>query len=185
MSQPYRPQIWEYQDRDPADLQPFGDETTYKVGLGWLFEECDYVEDWGAGVAYGRRFCPEGKTYFAVDGSPTSEPYVDKVSHLLAHQPDRLVEGIYMRHILEHNPEEWKRILDKALITFTKRFCLVMFTPFAVGERRQLRPHGDPYYDVSFTIDDIRDCLDGYRWYLNAMPTNTQYGGETIFFVEH
>lgn len=186
MGHPYRPQIWEYETRDPANLQPFGDEITYKMGLGWLYETCDYVEDWGAGVAYGRRFCPEGKTYFAVDGSPTSEPYVDKVSNLLLHTPSRPAEGIFMRHILEHNPDEWRRILDHALTSFAKRFCLVLFTPFSQGQRRLLRQEGDPYYDLSFTPDDIRSCLDEeYRWFLNAMPTNTQYGGEVIYFVEH
>ena len=179
----YTPDLWEYRYRDPSDLRPFGDETTYKMGLGWLFEGCQTVQDWGAGVAYGRRFRPVGKDYFAVDGSPTSEPFVDAVCELTAWKPDPKPDGIFMRHILEHNPFNWKDILAHALESFTRRYCLVVFTPFSTGETHALRPPGDLYTDLSFSFPELASQLDGFSWHTEALPTETQYGSEVLFYV--
>lgn len=180
----YTPGLWAYDTRDKDNLRPFGDETTYRMGLGWLYDKCQTVQDWGAGVAYGRRFCPPGKSYLAIDGSPTSASFVDVLSELTAWRPDPLPDGIFMRHILEHNRNNWADILDHALESFTLRFCLVIFTPFTSGETAPLRPPGDLYTDLAFNYTDLTDRLEGYRWNVVALPTETQYGSETLFFIQ-
>lgn len=182
----YTPGIWEYNYPSPAVVTSFGDETTYVRGLGWLYEECQDVQDWGAGPAYGRRFCPQGKSYLAVDGSPTSAGYSDVVCELTAWQPDPLPEGIFMRHVLEHNEHNWKDILAHALESFTKRFSLVVFTPFTSGETHRLRPVGDLYCDLAFNYGELvtQFGLTGqYRWHTEALPTDTQYGSEVLFYI--
>jgi hypothetical protein len=180
----YTPELWGYEDRDPADVHPFGDETTYVMGLGWLYRECETVQDWGAGPAYGRRFCPEGKSYFAVDGSPTSEPFVDLVCELSAWRPDPKPDGIFMRHILEHNNTGWKDLLAHALDSCTKRFCLVIFTPFTGAATRPMRPAGDRYWDLTFNFAELTQQFGDRRWRTEALPTGTQYGSETLFYIE-
>jgi hypothetical protein len=179
----YMPEIWRYDYPDDADVQPFGDDTTYRKGLGWLYEECDTVQDWGAGPAYGCRFCPTGKAYLAVDGSPSSRGLADEVCELTAYKPFRLPDGIFMRHVLEHNEFGWRELLAHALESFSKRFCLVIFTPFSQGETHRLRPPGDPYCDLSFNFGELTACLDGFRWRAEALETGTQYGSETLFYV--
>lgn len=180
----YTPEIWTYQYPGPEHVLPFGDDVTYRMGLGWLYEECRDVQDWGCGPAYGRRLCPPGSRYFGVDGSPGSAGLADAVCELTAWRPDPRPQGIFMRHVLEHNEFGWQDVLAHALGSFTRRFCLVVFTPFSVGETRRLRPPGDPYCDLSFNYGELTGKLEGFRWTARALPTATQYGSEVLFCVQ-
>lgn len=180
----YTPEIWAYDYPEGADVRPFGDETTYRTGLGWLYGQCDDVQDWGCGPAYGRRFCPPGKSYLGVDGSSSSAGLADVVCELTAWHPDPKPGGIFMRHVLEHNEFNWQDILRNALESFDRRFCLVVFTPFTALATHRIRPPGDPYCDLAFNYGDLTSRLDGHRWRLEALPTDTQYGSETIFYIE-
>jgi hypothetical protein len=180
----YTPEIWEYRLRDGQDAQPFGDETTYRMGFKWLYGGCDDVQDWGCGPAWGRRLCPPGKLYLGVDGSPTSEFLGDVVCELTAWHPAPLPQGIFMRHVLEHNEFNWEQILDHALHSFTRRFCFVVFTPFTSGPTTRLRPPGDPYTDLALNYTGLTEHLKLFRWHAEALPTRTQYGSETVFYVE-
>jgi hypothetical protein len=185
-SSSYVPELWQYTDWQGREIPPFGDATTYITGLSWLYETCDDVEDWGAGMAYGRRFCPEGKRYFAIDGSPSSAPFVDLVINLREYEPLKPPEGIFMRHVLEHNLD-WREILEHALAAFTKRFCLVLFTPFSVtGQTYPLRALSDDYRDLAFHLADLtREFrrVPDLRWHMAALQTNTQYGWEQVFYL--
>lgn len=181
----YTPEIWTYQYPDPAAVRPFGDDTTYRMGLGWLYEGCEYVQDWGCGPAYGRRFCPPDRFYTGVDGSPDSAPLSDVVCELTAWDPKPKPQGIFMRHVLEHNEFNWDRILDHALQSFTQRLCLVVFTPFTNGATSRLRPPGDPYCDLALNYFELTGHLGDFRWRAEALPTDTQYRSETLFYVEH
>jgi hypothetical protein len=181
----YTPEIWTYDYPDQSSVLPFGgDDITYAKGLGWLYEGCETVQDWGCGPAFGRRFRPHGKHYIGVDGSPSSAGLADVVCELTAWHPDPKPDGIFMRHVLEHNERNWAGILRNALESFTRRMVLVTFTPFTAGETHRIRPPGDPYCDLAFNYKELTTKLDGYRWRVEALPTDTQYGGETIFYIE-
>jgi hypothetical protein len=180
----YTPEIWGHKFPSRDEVQPFGDDVTYERGLGWLYEGCRDVQDWGAGPAYGRRFCPPGKGYLAVDGSAKNAEYSDVIADLTEWEPDPLPDGIFMRHVLEHNEFGWRELLRHALRSFSIRFCLVVFTPFSDGGTRRLRGIGDPYCDLSFSFAELTGQMAGYNWRSEVLPTATQYGSEALFYVK-
>jgi hypothetical protein len=154
----------------------FGDET-YEKPMSWLLETCDSIEDWGCGMAWGRRFVPKGK-YKGIDGSPAAAKYADLIVDLRDHKT--VVDGIFMRHILEHN-WDWNVILGNAVGSFRKRFVLVLFTPFS-DVTRALNPYG--LIDLSFAEDDITRFFRGCSYTVETLRTDTQFGVEHIFYVE-
>src|SRR5438874_1520941 len=85
------------------------------------------------------------------------------------------VEGIVMRNVLEHN-EDWQRILDRALRSFTRKFCLILFTLFSettyqIAHNAQ---HGVDVPDISFRRSDIEDRMVGLRSELfESIPTES------------
>jgi hypothetical protein len=180
----YTPEIWQYRYQEGQDVFPFGDDVTYRMGLGWLYEECRDVQDWGCGPAYGRRFCPPGSRYLGVDGSPESAGLADVVCELTAWKPDPRPQGVFMRHVLEHNEFGWKDVLAHALESFTRRFCLVVFTPFTPGGTCRLRPPGDPYCDLAFNFEELTGQMEEFRWRAQAVPSRTQYESEVLFYVQ-
>jgi hypothetical protein len=181
----YDPSLWTYRYAEGEDVAPYGDDTTYRDGLGWLYETCDTVEDWGAGAAYGRRFVPLGKGYLAIDGSAESAPFVDHVCDLKAWRPADPPDGIFIRHVLEHDLA-WHEILFRALSVFTKRLALVVFTPFEDGPTRPLRPEGDCRYDLAFNMGDLTGMMLPFRWSVDSYLDRPalQYGQEHLFRVE-
>jgi hypothetical protein len=196
MESSYIHELWTYRYADGEDVRPFGDTFSYEMGLGWLWEACGSVEDWGAGPAYGRRYTPEGRRYLAVDGSPEAAPYVDVAANLRDWPPDVPVSqaqfavpphGVFMRHVLEHN-YDWRVILERALDRFDRRMVLVMFTPFAEGPTHQLRPSDDDYRDLSFNFDELTEPIRARSDLIFSHQTYTgrpiQYGQETIFRIE-
>ena len=184
----YVPELWTYRYEPGELVAPYGDDTTYRDGLGWLWETCCTVEDWGAGAAYGRKFTPPGKTYVAVDGSPESAPHVDHVSELHAwriRMPRTYPDGIFIRHVLEHDLN-WRQVLTDALSFFVRRMVLVTFTPFTSGPTRPLRPPGDYRYDLSFNTAELTSHFDGFRWRMQGYRDRErlQYGQEHLFRIE-
>lgn len=176
---PSPPALWDYGEWRDREIRPYGDETTYRMGLGWLAETCKTIEDWGAGLAYGRRFAPEGVTYTAIDSSPSSEPWVDVIADLRDYAspgPD----GIFMRHVLEHNLD-WEKILANALGSFRKRMVLVIFTPFG----RETRPlSAGAILDQSFCKDDLDKMLSPFEVREEHARTDTQFGSEHVYYIE-
>ena len=62
-----------------------------------------------------------------------------------------------MRHILEHN-HDWRLVLENALASFDKKFCLILFTPFSDGQTKVLKEnkkYGVDVPDISFAKADI------------------------------
>jgi len=170
---------WDYSHWAGREPEPYGDEVTYRLGLGWLAAlGCERIEDWGAGLAYGRRFAPEGR-YTAIDSCPSAAPWVDHFADLLAWEgrPD----GLFMRHVLEHEPR-WEALLDHAAASFGSAMCLVIFTPF--GERTApLR--ADSFLDLSFRKADLTARLTGpgLSFTERRVVTGTRYGAEHVFFI--
>src|SRR5512143_667285 len=106
--------MWDYSDTDPF---PYGEETTYKIGMG-LLAECERVEDWGCGTCWAKHY-REG-SYTGIDWAPG---FADVVADLRTYISD--VDGIFMRAVLEHNTD-WGDILDNALVS-APHLVLVLF----------------------------------------------------------
>jgi hypothetical protein len=156
----------------------YGDTVTYRMAAAFLADVIE-VEDWGCGAGGFKRFCRA--RYVGLDGSKT--PFADRIVDLCTHTSR--VEGIFMRHVLEHN-YSWKEILDNAVSSFTKKLCLVLFTPFG-PETREIAHNRARVVDVpdlSFCRADIEGRFAGLRWELfDNIPTDTGYGVEHVYLV--
>jgi hypothetical protein len=153
----------------------FGTET-YETPITWLLETCDSIEDWGCGMAWGQRYAL-GR-YKGIDGSPDAAKYADEICDLRDYRSQ--VDGIFMRHILEHN-WDWQIILGNVMGSFRKRFTLILFTPFSQFTH-PLQPLG--LIDLSFNENDVTDFFAGCKWHVESLRTDTQYGIEHVFYVE-
>jgi hypothetical protein len=157
---------------------PYGDTTSYELGATWL-AGCALTEDWGCGAGWLRTLIPPDR-YRGLDG--TASPFCDRVVDLAAYRST--VPGVFMRHVLEHN-YEWARILDNAVASFTERMVLILFTPERpVTEAIVFRPDiGVP--DIAFRLADITDRFPlDVTYTVQRIPSDTQYGGETILLLE-
>jgi hypothetical protein len=91
-----------------------------------------------------------------------------------------------MRHVLEHN-YEWEKVLSNAVSSFTRKFCLVLFTPFGevTKEIAHNLKHGVDVPDISFNPTDIEKHFAGLSWRLQAnLKTRTGYKVEHVYYVE-
>jgi hypothetical protein len=168
---------WEPWFAGLIDPQPFAETPTYALGAAFL-ADCDQVEDWGCGKGWLRRFVP-ATTYRGIDGSWS--PFADEIVDLVTYRSQ--VDGIFMRHVLEHN-YDWSAILANAVASFRRRFALVVFTPFS-ERTRQIAFAADPGVpDISFARSDLTGHFSGLTWRSEDLETASQYGAETIFYVE-
>ena len=167
-----------YKNVKEAGSFRYGDTITYRLA-GEFMKDMREVEDWGCGTGGFRKFY-SGK-YIGVDGS--ANPFVDKIADLRTYRSN--VDGIVMRHVLEHN-YDWERILRSALTSFKKKLCIIVFTPFAerTGEIAHNKRFGVDVPDIAFHKDQIPAELYGLRWRMESHATNTAYGVEHIYFIE-
>jgi hypothetical protein len=169
-----------YKDLTPADIGPFryGETVTYLMAAAFLADVSE-VEDWGCGAGGFKRFCRT--RYLGVDGSKT--PFADRIVDLCTYTSR--VEGVLMRHVIEHN-YQWEKILDGAVRSFTRKLCLILFTPFA-AETREIahnRAHGVDVPDLSFSQADIEARFAGLRFELfDNIRTESGYGVEHVYLV--
>lgn len=98
----------------------YGVEDSYPIGMKWL-DDCKVVEDWGCALCHAKTY--RKGDYVGIDGTPGK---ADVIADLSTYKSN--VEGVFMRHILEHNPD-WRAILANALGSFTKRMTLITFRP--------------------------------------------------------
>ena len=161
----------------------YSDTVTFEKGFKWL-KSCETIEDWGCGAGGFKRFFTEDvkNKYVGIDGSIT--PFSDVKADLITYTS--CTQGIFIRHVLEHN-YEWAKILDNALKSFTEKFCLVLFTPFfeSTQQIRHNASDGIDIPDISFSKTDItnifsqNDCV----YTLESLHTDTGYGIEHIFYI--
>jgi len=172
--------LWDYSKVESSEHNGrYGDRTMYEKGMGWLEEVCAAVEDWGCGTTCARHFLKTA-SYKGIDGSASK--FTDQVADLTKYTSK--VEGIFMRGILEHNLE-WQKILWNALDSFTKRFVLILFTPWSDGETyNMMADTGILIPDLSFKKSDITDMLKNFKVREESQFTNSQYNVEHIFYVE-
>jgi len=158
----------------------YGSVDSYRLAAVFL-EDCKEVEDWGCGFGDFRKFCLSPK-YIGLDGSES--PAAHAVVDLRKYTSN--VEGILVRHVLEHNPAGWRQIFMNALESFSKRMVLVIYTPFGDVTRNLRRQSpGDIRVPValSFQKDDIVGCIPPHvSWFTVVGEPIAEY--ETMFFLQ-
>jgi len=147
-----------YADLDPNRPFLYGDPVTYRMAGEWFAEigPGALIEDWGCGGGALRPFVRADQQYRGIDGSHT--PHADIVTDLAAYQSDATC--ILLRHVLEHS-YEWETILDNAVKSFSRRLCVVLFTPLV--ERTEVLMTEPDFRDVpviAFRIEDLLDRLE-------------------------
>lgn len=106
----------------PDHAPQYGALDTYRLAAEWL-DGHGTVYDWGCGRQFAARFFKRSE-YVGIDGT-FGGALVDLATVQLE------CDSILMRHVLEHNVETWRDVLDNALRSFRRRMALVTFTPFA------------------------------------------------------
>lgn len=160
-----------------TDPTPYGSTETYELGAAFL-RNCALIEDWGCGTGWFRTLVAPDQ-YRGIDGS--ASPFTDLQVDLTTYRSR--VPGVFMRHVLEHN-YEWRSILANAVASFTERMVLILFTPLA-ETTQQIAFTDDPGVpDLSFALVDIVGEFGDAKWAMEQLPTDTQYGIETVFYLE-
>jgi hypothetical protein len=157
----------------------YGKTITYELGHEFL-KDCKTVEDWGTG---GGGFKSYRKDAIGVDGSNTpfaQKKFVDLVNYVSN------CDGIFMRHVLEHN-YEWDKILHNAIKSANKKICVVMFIPFNDDETKQLAFNSIGVPDLAISKNKFYSILQEYsniKYSCVNYKTETQYGYEQIIYIE-
>lgn len=161
---------------DVTEPFPYGDVTSYKKAIDFLEDGCEIIQDWGCGAAFAGTLVKKAQ-YVGIDGSWS------RMAHVIVDLREFRceVDGILMRHILEHN-DDWRKVLENALASFRKKFVLIMFTPF-VETTKQIAMNSIGVPDISFRKEDLTDLLKPFRFTEESLKTDTQYGVEHIFYV--
>jgi hypothetical protein len=157
---------------------PYGESPSYHMGADWL-KPCPFIEDWGAGMGWFGSLVDE-RRYHAIDGSESR--YIDEIADLTDFVS--CTPGLFMRHVLEHN-REWEKILDNAILSFSERMFLAIFTPLAdeTHEIAWSEEYGVP--DISFRLEDLTQRFGDASFTHEIFHSpNTQYEVETVFRLE-
>lgn len=156
----------------------YGNTASYQKAADFI-GELD-VQDWGCGAAGFKRVY-KGHHYIGIDG--TKNPFVDVVVDLRYFVSK--VDGIVMRHVLEHN-YDWRKVLENALVSFDKKFCLMIFTPFQ-DETKEIAHNakdGVDVPDIGFKQSDIEDYLAPFKWWMETIDSHVHYRKEYIYYIE-
>ena len=173
-----------YKKKSSMGAFRYGDTITYELGYMFL-RDCKKIEDWGCGMGGFKRFikAEDNIEYIGVDGSNT--PFLNIKADLTEYKSS--TEGLFMRHIIEHN-YQWEKILHSAFSSFTKKMCLVLFTPFSETTKEIAHNliHGVDVPDISFCKNDLVEIFKKYNitYKLETITSDTGYHIEHIFFLE-
>lgn len=169
-----------YVNADPKCPRSYGDKLTYCMGYVHLYN-CGLIEDWGCGEGFFKTLCRKDQ-YRGVEGSKS--PNADIIVDLEEYRSD--VPGIFMRHVIEHNPN-WEKVLRNALESFRHLMTLVIFTPFAekTYDNRETIPGYEQYARIFFKYEDLTDVINSvpgvsFEAHLN-LSTHTQFRVEHVF----
>lgn len=171
---------WNQWYRDAEEASAYGDTISYQMCADYL-QSCSTVEDWGCGKGWMRQFFDGGPDYIGIDGS--NSPHADIIEDLC--ERETTVDGIILRHVLEHN-HEWERILGGAIAGATQKIAVVLFTPLADSETTVIADNDIGVPDISFFLNDIYEPI-GEKFAISTVMTfgsATQYGTETVILGE-
>lgn len=173
---------WMHRYADAKEAAPYGDTQTYQLGIDFL-SDCEYIEDWGCGLGWFRHLAKDrGLNITNIDG--TASPFCDYVRDLVHYRPVG-VDGIFLRHVLEHNPD-WEKVLLNALDCARKKVAIVLFTPCSGTDKTEQISWVSGYEvpDLSLPLDHIWALFHrrGYRVDIERLTTATYYGQETTIF---
>ncbi len=153
-----------------------------------IFEKnkVNLIEDWGCGNCVFKEYV-KNINYVGIDGSDTG--YQNKIEDLTKYKTK--VEGIYIRHVLEHN-YDYKKILENALQSFEKILLLVLFTPFTSKEETNILStcylQGNNIPDIAFNKTHLINIINqnncSYEL-IEKIKSKTSYGYENIFIIKH
>jgi len=175
---------WDYSGVDSVCYSD-NEQESYKKSAEFLG---DTVEDWGGGTGWAKRYF---KNYKNIDGS--LHPNVDEVIDLVKYTSK--VENILLRQVLSLN-EDWEKIIDNAKRSFSKKLCIVVFTPFSEGETKigEVEPakdcndglRGFDHILIFFKKQDILDCFPASEFKVSEEVVETQQGykRDWILYVE-
>ena len=177
---------WDEFYKDLKEPDHYIDTVSYYQGADFLVG-CDTVEDWGCGKGWFQKVA-QGKSYqvVGVDGSQT--PFADKIADLTKYTTE--VDGIFMRHVAEHN-YEWKKVLQNLFDSFTKKAFVAFYTPMnTTSDEAVLMNHSagwDDVPEISLPVSVIEDMLQasGVKEYKSTTSKSScAYGEETLYFLE-
>lgn len=168
------PDFWGRMYEKATEPVSFGDSLTYELGAKFIGELA--VEDWGCGLGWYRQFAKG--PYRGIDGAPSK--FCDEVTDLSLYESK--TPALFMRHVLEHNPFDWRDILDNAVHSFEQRMVLVIFTPFTKELAIRVKGYAPP--DVSFNRRQLTSRFVDCHWKSQKVNTATEYGAEQVFYLE-
>lgn len=179
-------ELWSYR----YDGHPFayGSEVSYRIGA-LLLRDCSTIDDWGCGAQWFReemRGINQTCQVIGIDGSAGS---CDVIADLATYSPTEQPDGLFMRHVLEHN-RNWRGILKNALQSFRRRMVLVLFTPFSTETHSLYEytfPQGGSVPNISFRREDLEAVIHagGCRpWIAEIESPRTDNGSETVIVIE-
>ncbi len=162
----------------------FGSETTYVLGATWLMD-CKSIEDWGCGTNWFSRVMWRINPNIYILGLDGSPPPPTIAIDLEKYQSLIRPQGIFMRHVLEHN-WNWKIVLQNALLSFEKRMALILFTPFS-ETTHNIYEHGIDVPVLSFSKEELESVLldNNVKFTSESLDSpGVEFGRETIYRIE-
>jgi len=160
-----------------SNLAPYGDTSTYQIGVNFLSGLA--VEDWGCGLGWYKTI--HQGPYIGIDGTPSQ--HADIVADLREYKSE--TPAVWMRHVLEHNPD-WKKILHNALSSAQQKIVIIVFTPNGNNEQIDyVKALEVP--DIALPHAEIAEKIKKAGFELveqSTIPTESFYGEETLFLAE-
>lgn len=173
---------WDEFYSDLKDPDHYIDTATYEMGADFL-KDCNEVEDWGCGKGWFATVALK-LNVVGVDGSNT--PFADKIVDLEDYTTS--VEGIFMRHVAEHN-FEWEKVLENLTDSFTKRACVIFYTPMNNKSDEALvvtmSPGWDNIPELSIPTSVWERMLDkkNIKYEIKVVDSTSFYGVETVYYL--
>jgi len=167
---------WDGWYADLIEPAPYDDTAMYALGAEWL-ADCESVEDCVTGRGWFKTLRPDA---IGIDGSQT--PFADVIADLDTYRST--TPGLWMRGVIEHN-WSWERILTNAVVSFTERMALCLFTPDGpqVEQLAFVDPPGVPDLCIPTAfVDDILASF-GCDWTCTEYATATTYGVERLWLI--
>lgn len=160
----------------------YGNTPTFKLAADFL-KECKTIEDWGCGSGVFLSFC---KNAIGIDGSDTpfaTKKFIDLTNYISE------VDGIHIRHVLEHN-YEWKKILNNLFKSAKKKIVITLFIPLNDKDNTEEINHnkriGVDVPSLSISKKEFMDIVQKYNFKninFEIFDTETEYKKEQIVYI--